>query len=260
MIFNLAKEYERKFKRTLESIEELKLEMSKIDKQLQLHSSFMMAKKPPSFWYESFHYFRSSDGFLVVGGRDASQNESLIKRRMENNDIVVHADIHGSPFVIIKDMRQNISQKTIEEAGQFVVSFSRAWSLGLLSADAYWVYPEQVSKKAPSGTYLKPGSFMIYGQRNYIRNIPLRLAITLFFDEGWAKFYVSPVDPVRMFTNIYVEIEPGNISREDAAKQIVKFFYEVKGSELKAAPNRRNLINELIIRLPRGEFSLLFHD
>ncbi len=179
---------------------------------------------------------------------------------MENNDIVVHADIHGSPFVIIKGIRQNMSQKTIEEAGQFTVSFSRAWSLGLSSADAYWVYPEQVSKKAPSGTYLKHGSFMVYGQRNYIRNIPLRLAIALFFDEGWAKFYVSPVDPIRILTDVYVEITPGNISREDATKQIMKFFYEVKGSKLKAVPNRKNLINELIIRLPRGEFSLLFHS
>ncbi|MEM3833640.1 MAG: ribosome rescue protein RqcH [Thermoprotei archaeon] len=260
MIFNLAKEYERKFKRTLESIEKLKIEMNKINEQFLLQPSLMMIKKPSSAWYESFHYFRSSDGFLVVGGKDASQNESLIKRRMESNDIVVHADIHGSPFVLIKGMRENISQKTIEEAGQFVVSFSRAWSLKLSSADAYWVYPEQVSKKAPSGTYLRPGSFMIYGQRNYIRNIPLKLAVTLFFDEGWAKFYVSPIDPVKMFTDMFVEITPGGISREDAAKQIIKFFYEIKRNGLKMAPNRKNLISELIARLPRGEFSLSFHS
>lgn len=259
MIFNLAKEYDRKFKRTLESIEKLKLEINKIDEQLLIPPSLLAVKKPPLFWYESFHYFRSSDGFLVIAGRDASQNESLIRRRMENNDLVVHADIHGSPFAIIKGMRQNIFQKTIEEACQFVVSFSRAWSLGLLSADAYWVYPEQVSKKAPSGTYLKPGSFMIYGQRNYVHNIPLRLAVTLFFDEGWAKFYVGPIDPIKVFTDTYVEITPGDTIRDDAAKQIMAFFYKVKGNELKIAPNRKNLVNELVVRLPKGNFSLLFH-
>jgi hypothetical protein len=195
----------------------------------------------------------------VIGGKDASQNESLIKRRMENDDIVVHADIHGSPFVIIKNARKSLPQKTIEEACQFTVSFSRAWNLGLAAADAYWVYPEQVSKKAPSGTYLKPGSFMIYGQRNYIKNVQLKLAVALFFDEGWAKFYISPIDPIKILTDTFVEITPGEISRNDAAKQIVTFFYKNKENEIKKAPNRKNLVNELIERLPKGGFNLIFH-
>jgi len=258
-IFNLAKESERKFKRTLESIEELKLKIREIDSQLSVSSLIPVIKKPPSFWYENFHFFRSSDGFLVIGGKDASQNESLIKRRMENDDIVVHADIHGSPFVIIKNARKSLPQKTIEEACQFTVSFSRAWNLGLAAADAYWVYPEQVSKKAPSGTYLKPGSFMIYGQRNYIKNVQLKLAIALFFDEGWAKFYISPIDPIKILTDTFVEITPGEISRNDAAKQIVTFFYKNKENEIKKAPNRKNLVNELIERLPKGGFNLIFH-
>jgi predicted ribosome quality control (RQC) complex YloA/Tae2 family protein len=258
-IFNLAKESERKFKRTLESIEELKLKIREIDSQLSVSSLIPVIKKPPSFWYENFHFFRSSDGFLVIGGKDASQNESLIKRRMENDDIVVHADIHGSPFVIIKNARKSLPQKTIEEACQFTVSFSRAWNLGLAAADAYWVYPEQVSKKAPSGTYLKPGSFMIYGQRNYIKNVQLKLAVALFFDEGWAKFYISPIDPIKILTDTFVEITPGEISRNDAAKQIVTFFYKNKENEIKKAPNRKNLVNELIERLPKGGFNLIFH-
>jgi len=258
-IFNLAKESERKFKRTLESIEELKLKIREIDSQLSVPSLIPVIKKPPSFWYENFHFFRSSDGFLVIGGKDASQNESLIKRRMENDDIVVHADIHGSPFVIIKNARKSLPQKTIEEACQFTVSFSRAWNLGLATADAYWVYPEQVSKKAPSGTYLKPGSFMIYGQRNYIKNVQLKLAVALFFDEGWAKFYISPIDPIKILTDTFVEITPGEISRNDAAKQIVTFFYKNKENEIKKAPNRKNLVNELIERLPKGGFNLIFH-
>jgi len=258
-IFNLAKESERKFKRTLESIEELKLKIREIDSQLSVPSLIPVIKKPPSFWYENFHFFRSSDGFLVIGGKDASQNESLIKRRMENDDIVVHADIHGSPFVIIKNARKSLPQKTIEEACQFTISFSRAWNLGLAAADAYWVYPEQVSKKAPSGTYLKPGSFMIYGQRNYIKNVQLKLAVALFFDEGWAKFYISPIDPIKILTDTFVEITPGEISRNDAAKQIVTFFYKNKENEIKKAPNRKNLVNELIERLPKGGFNLIFH-
>ena len=53
-------------------------------------------------WFEKFHWFISSDGYLVVGGRDAQQNEILVKRFMTQHDIFVHADIHGAPCVIIK--------------------------------------------------------------------------------------------------------------------------------------------------------------
>ena len=37
--------------------------------------------------------FISSDGFMVLAGRDAQQNELLVKRYMRPGDIYVHAEI-----------------------------------------------------------------------------------------------------------------------------------------------------------------------
>ncbi len=42
-------------------------------------------------WYHRFRWFTTSDGVLVIGGRDASQNEELVKKYMEGGDLFVHA-------------------------------------------------------------------------------------------------------------------------------------------------------------------------
>ena len=50
-------------------------------------------------WYEKFHWFFSSEGFLCVGGKDATSNEVIIKKHLEKNDLVLHTDMAGSPFL-----------------------------------------------------------------------------------------------------------------------------------------------------------------
>ena len=40
---------------------------------------------------------------LQLGGRDAQQNELIVKRYMREGDIYVHADLHGASSVVIKN-------------------------------------------------------------------------------------------------------------------------------------------------------------
>lgn len=51
---------------------------------------------------------------------------------------------------------------------------------------AWWVYPEQVSKSAPTGEYLTTGSMMIRGRKNYLSPQPLVMGIAWLFklEEG----------------------------------------------------------------------------
>src|SRR3989344_4664974 len=51
-------------------------------------------------WYEKFRWFFSSEGFLVIGGRDATSNEVIIKKHTESDDLVFHTDMAGSPFFV----------------------------------------------------------------------------------------------------------------------------------------------------------------
>ena len=53
-------------------------------------------------WYEKFRWFTSSDGFLVVAGKDTVSNEVLIKKYAKQEDVVFHAEISGAPFTVVK--------------------------------------------------------------------------------------------------------------------------------------------------------------
>ena len=133
------------------------------------------------FWFEKFFWFISSENYLVIGGKDAQQNELLVKRYMKANDIYVHADLHGAATVVVKNPRTDpVPPKTLTEAGQFAVCFSAAWDSKVITA-AYWVKPEQVSKTAPSGEYLTVGSFMIRGKKNFLPPATLIMGFGFLF-------------------------------------------------------------------------------
>lgn len=40
-------------------------------------------------WFEKFNWFISSENYLVISGRDAQQNEMIVKRYMSKGDLWV---------------------------------------------------------------------------------------------------------------------------------------------------------------------------
>ena len=54
-------------------------------------------------WFEKFHWFVTSENYLVVSGRDAQQNELLVKRYLQKDDLYVHADLHGAASTIVRN-------------------------------------------------------------------------------------------------------------------------------------------------------------
>jgi hypothetical protein len=82
-------------------------------------------------WFERFHYFISSENYLVIGGRDAQQNEAIVKRYLKPNDIYMHADIHGASSVVIKNPHGSnspIPPRTLTEAATMTICRSSAWN------------------------------------------------------------------------------------------------------------------------------------
>jgi len=120
-------------------------------------------------WYERFRWFFTSSGFLVVGGRDATSNEILVKRHMANEDIFFHTQAEGAPAVILKTEGRPVSDADLEEAAQFAASYSSLWKLGFYSGECYCVSATQVSKTPPSGEYLRKGGFVVRGKRRYFK-------------------------------------------------------------------------------------------
>lgn len=102
-------------------------------------------------------------------------------RYMKNQDVYVHADVHGASSVVIKNPTgQSIPPKTLNEAGTMAICYSVAWEAKVIT-NAYWVYGEQVSKTAPTGEYLTTGSFMVRGKKNFLPTSQLILGLSFLF-------------------------------------------------------------------------------
>lgn len=231
--YEKSKKAKRKIKGTLIAIEKTKkqVEEMKFKKEIAMEQVETTKKriKKELKWYEKLRWFISSEGHLVIGGRDTHTNDLIVKKYMDNNDIYMHSDIHGASSVIIKksmglfeeeSMVEEIGEKTLKEAAIFSTSFSSSWKNGYGSGDAYWVYPNQVSKTPKSGEYLAKGAFIIKGNKNYLRGVNLKLAIGIIDYEG-KRVMAAPVESMEKFTKDFVTIKPGFTKKEKIAKAIL---------------------------------------
>jgi len=210
-----AEVYFEKAKKTKRKIEGLKKAMLDLEKKKLIEVKKVPEKEVKREWYDKFRWFISSDGFLVVAGKDAETNEKLIRKHMKKSDLVFHTDITGSPFVLIKNPEdKKIPEETIKEVAGFCGSYSKAWKVGILAVDVYYIKPDQVKKEGG----LPKGSFMIYGKRNWVKRIPVRIAIGVKKDE----LYFGPEDMVKEKASKFVIIFPGNITANELAIKIIE--------------------------------------
>jgi len=245
LFWNAAKFYERAklARRKLEgakvALEETRKRLSEIEAKIQEAKTLEEAiparvveelakrKVKPRKWFEKFRWFTSSDGFLVLAGKDATSNEILIKKYTAPEDIVFHADIIGAPFVVVKTEGKKPTEKCLQEAAEFAAANSRGWRESFASVDVYWVKPEQLSKARGSGEYVLHGAFTISGTRNWMRNTPLKIAIGVHFNEAEeVSFIGGPVNAVKNKTKIYTVIVPGENSGKQLLKQVLKALAE----------------------------------
>ena len=191
-------------------------------------------------WFEKFRWFVSSDGFLVVGGKDAVSNEVLVKKYVEDGDVVFHADIVGAPFVTVRTDGKSLSEQALREAGQFAAAYSRGWREGFGSVDVYWVKPDQLSKTGPSGESVGHGAFAVSGQRNWQRGVALKLAVGVVLEHGELRFVGGPVDAVMAKTDVFVTVVPGEKEGKEIARDVLgalvsKVSKDVKEKVLRAS-------------------------
>ncbi|MGB9726819.1 MAG: ribosome rescue protein RqcH [Nitrososphaeria archaeon] len=197
-------------------------------------------------WFEKYRWFYTTEGFLAVGGRDASSNEAIIKKYLEEEDIVFHADIVGAPFFILKKGKM-AGENSLRETATAAVAFSNFWKMGASAGEAYWVYRDQISKQAPSGQYMGKGAFMITGRRNYIRNLPIELAVGIIRIKEHYSVVCGPVDAIKKYCEKYLVIVPGNEDKNSIAKKVVRYFFEKVGENVKEIS-----LEEFIQALPPG--------
>lgn len=141
-------------------------------------------------WFEKFIYFISSDGYLVLGGKDAQQNEIIYRKYLRKGDVYVHADLKGAAPMIIKNKPTTpdapIPPSTLSQAGHYSVCTSDAWeSKAVMSA--WWVPADQVNKSGHGGEFLAPGVFNIKGKKEFLPPAQLIVGLAVMFEISEAS-------------------------------------------------------------------------
>ncbi len=248
-IYDVAKRLVEDAKKIGESINGMQKEIGKIEKKIIVKEKTISReckKAREREWFEKYRWFYTSENMLAVGGRDASSNEAIIKKYLEDEDIVFHAEIVGAPFFILKNGIK-AGESSLKEVAIAAVSFSNFWKMGASAGEAYWVYKHQISKQAPSGQYMGKGAFMISGKRNYIRNVPIELALGVVKVKEHYSVVCGPVEALKKYCENYLVIIPGNEDKNSIAKKIVRYFYDRIGEVVKDIP-----FEEFIQALPPG--------
>jgi len=206
--------------------------MKKLEEREVIIKSEETKVKREKAWFERYRWFVTSDGLLAIGGRDAASNTAIIRKHMNDNDMVFHADIPGSPFFILKNADLKM-EKSINETAQAVASYSRAWKEGFGSMDAYWIEPKQVKMQAPSGMYLPKGSFLIDGKKNYIKDLEIKTAIGVRKMEDDIVVMGGAPSAVKKNSLAYVTIEPDKDTIGETAKKVRANLVKMAGERLK---------------------------
>ena len=233
LLFEQAKKLESKIEGAEKSIADTQDKIYEFSMRKEELTSVKEAEKPREItrkkeeWYHAFRWFKTSKGHLVVAGRDATQNEILIKKHLEVSDLVFHADVYGSPFAVLKDGR-TAEKEELEQTAHFVASYSSAWKTKI-PCDVYYVSPSQVSKQAPSGEYIARGAFMIYGKKNYFRSLLLGISVGITIINETADIVAGPESALKAYCKSLVNIVPGDEKPSDTAKNILRFLKYKEG-------------------------------
>lgn len=220
-----AKRARKKLEGVLAAAKEARKEIEEQERAVERPRETVRKRHEPTkkFWFERFRWFISSEGAIVLGGKDAKSNDMLVKKHLEPGDRYAHADIHGAPSVVVK-MREGVTDQTLHEACEFAVATSKAWNAKIGSAAGYWVLPEQVSKTPQSGEYLAKGAFVIRGRRNYSDKLQIKLAVGEVEFEGHRKVMCGPEGAVKARSRRFVVIRPGEKDKNELAKLLAEAF------------------------------------
>ena len=201
LYFEKSKKLKNKIPGILKILEKTKFDIEDLKKKevkfLEKKKQEEVLKNIPKKWYEkNFRHTFTKNNFLFVIGKDSSSNEILIKKYMEKDDLIFHTEASGSPYGLLKNSMNKANDIDLKQASSFLASFSSAWSDKLGVCDVFYVKQEQISKSANTKEFLSKGSFMIRGNKNFIKNVELKISLGFFFEEilkDGAKYKIKKI-------------------------------------------------------------------
>lgn len=225
--YDLAGKAKGKAKRAGEALQDSLAEKGRLEREgveaVEARPEVSERESERRFWFEDYRWCLASTGHILVGGRDASTNERVVKKYLEAGDRFAHAEVHGAPAIVVKanEGEDAPPEAALEEAVAFTVAYSRAWRQGAGSGEGYWVLPEQVSKTPQTGEHVPKGAFIVRGKRHHA-TAPMRAAVGRVELEGVPKVMGGPVEAVKHHADRYVVLEPGTEPTNAAAGRLAR--------------------------------------
>lgn len=225
--YEAAKKAKEKASGVKEAIEKTLEEIKRLEKEEEVRFQRSFRVKRKREWFEDYRWFITSDGFLVIGGRNAKMNEEIVSKHMESKDLFFHTQTPGAPVVILK-RGQDAPASSIVEAAEFAATYSSLWKEGKHVGEVYYVTPEQVKRAAKAGEYLPKGSFYITGKREYV-TVELNCAIGVEVDK--LRVIGGPKKAVKKWADYLVEIEVGDKEHNEISVEVAKKLVDMAGDE-----------------------------
>lgn len=246
---------ENKIRRTEEVLESLEERLRAIDSSIREKSRRIPVSR--SFqWYHTYYWVITRNGFLAIGGRDAGQNEKIVRKFMRDKDVFMHADLHGAPVFLVLTEGRDVLEEDLSDVAVLAASYSRAWKERLPAVDVFWVYGSQVSVAAPAGQYLPRGSFMVYGKKNYIRNVKLEVSVGIQVrDNKYYELVSGPPELLKSRCQVLMTLEPGETKPETVAKEFIELLQKTKylvrdlrvDDVIKYIPGSSNITEKVVV-------------
>ena len=181
--------------------------------------------------YQTYRWFYTSSGNLVLGGKSAEQNEKLLQTILQKKEVflICHTTSPGSPFSIAISQPEKLTKKELYEIAVFTASFSRAWREAKKEAQVDFFLSTSLykNKKMPVGTW-------------GVKEVLARITVPLLLTIKKQKNVLRAIPPEKDSSLI---ITPGNIPKEEFVKKLEQYF-----------PNSQQA---LISALPSGKFKIL---
>jgi len=224
-LYQRGKDIGEKATRAKEALKESQTELDRKRKGFNKARAAMLGKAQPTkqFWFERYKWFFTTSGKMVIAGRDAHTNDNIVKKHLKDEDIYVHADIHGAPSVILKKGKE-ATPADYRESCIFALAQSKAWVSAFVEGTAFWALPDQVSKSPQAGEFVPRGAFIIRGKRNYEHHLKIELAIGEISYENNRKVMCGPVDSVAAMSQKYIVVGPGRGKGGKKNAEIAKTF------------------------------------
>ncbi|UCE13142.1 MAG: NFACT family protein [Candidatus Heimdallarchaeota archaeon] len=254
--YQRAKKAARKIAPAKEAIleTERKIDLLSKDITVQRKEESISLKRRKRKWYEKYHWTKTQNRFLVIGGRDVNSNVEIVKRRMKEEDFFFHAEIRGAPYTIL--IRDSSDQKPedldLNEAALLAATFSSGWKEGYGAVDVYYVPARNTSFTAPSGEYIPKGGIMVRGTRKYVRGVEMALTLGIQLNKFNASVIYGSEETIRSQSPITITIKPGSVSKGKIAKHIRHIFIEKTEIPENKAKIKAIDLNEFVHAIPHN--------